>query len=151
MAGGDLTYGTYIGGNSNDYFNAIEVLPDGRVAFIGTTDATNGNKGGFTAAVNDVGYRTSTCTDRSPFVGVIDLTDGALDHLSLICTDGLTDGIAIADGGTDLYVAGFTEVDAHVVPIGGVFCAATSNNWGGRRWLDCSASDRWWRRYGTRR
>ena len=115
-AASDLSYGTYVGSAGGDYFNAIEVLGDGRVSFVGTTTTTDGQKAGFTAGVNDIGYRTSSCTGRSPFVGVLDLTDGALDHLSLICTVGGTDGIAIDDGGVFLYIGGVTDSnDIHVV------------------------------------
>ena len=84
-----LTYGTYLGGSLNETVNDIEVQPDGRVVFIGTSNSALPEVN--SAAAN------STGTDNDFMLGVLNSAGTAFDYLDEI-------GGLAADNGYDTEV-----------------------------------------------
>ncbi|MFN0110869.1 MAG: SdrD B-like domain-containing protein [Blastocatellia bacterium] len=84
-----LTYGTYVGGAANEAVNDIEVQPDGRVVFIGTSNSALAEVNG--AAASSAG------ADNDFMIGLLNNAGTAFDYLDKI------GGIA-ADRGYDAEV-----------------------------------------------
>ena len=82
-----LAYGTYVGGNSDERLNDIEVFSDGSVAFVGTTSSSIAS---FTTAVAAAGSNPGT-GNQNGVVGVLTPAGSAFTQLSRIGGTGADD------------------------------------------------------------
>lgn len=69
-----LSWGTYVGGNSDDTFNDLEVFADGRVAFAGYGSSS----------ITEVGSAAASGSNEDGIIGVINTTGTSFNYLDKI-------------------------------------------------------------------
>lgn len=97
-----LTYGTYVGGTGTDTPNDIQIMSDGRVAFVGTTSSSSG----WPSLVNSIG---STGTGTDGFIGTIPTGGSSFQYLDLIGGSGADRFNGMTLDGNILYWTGSTQ------------------------------------------
>lgn len=117
-----LTFGTYVGGDGTDQVNDIQIMDNGRVAFVGTTD----DGGGWPAEVNSQAAQGSGIRG---FVGTIPSAGSSFQYLDRIGGDGTDRFNSLSLDGDNFYWTGSSS-SSNFPGVSGKFQTTPSNESG---------------------